>query len=188
MRDTIDDLGTGSFGRYLGVGTTDIVSGSYVYFKSTISFDKMKSGVKGSMAKAGIFPYIAYSTWKLIDGGIKYSVDILHGIDACNTMGYEDKDIMLDVILSNGKKIDVIDASKYKSLQVLFRYLDISTYGNAMQEVLNAQHDHPDITLRHLVYPSQKITGSIYPYDFSTKQLEEMVDLGVADAKAAVQG
>ena len=187
MVATVNALDQGKIQRWLGVGTTDLISHHYVFFNSTkATMDTMKTGVRASMSTAGIFPYVEFRDYMLTDGPTKFNVDLLHGVNACNSMGYANKDIVVDAVLSSGKKMDRVDASNYKSLQVLLRYLAINSYQGSMKVVNNAVHDHPEITLRTVTFPSKSLPDSLFPYDFSKEKLESMVAQGIADAKAQV--
>lgn len=187
MYQTIDSLGKNSFARFIGVGATDLITGGYVFFNSSLSMGTMQTGVKASATNAGIFPIIDFQNFKLVHGSIKFSVDILHGIDACHEKGFQDENIVIDVVLDAGKKMKKIDASGYKTLQVLFRYLQIASFDLTNQVVEDAKHDHPKVNIRHVVFPTEALPDSLYPYDYSQSQLLEMINLGIKDAADSVE-
>jgi len=78
-------------------------------------------------------------------------------------MGYADADIVVDTILTSEKTLKVVDASDYKSIQMLWRYLEVSRYYSNMDGLLRAQFAYPDVTFRHTVAPSKDMPSSFYP-------------------------
>ena len=87
MIDTIKKYDKGSYKRFFGVGTTDLYSGSYVFFNSSDP-EEMDTGIYIGSSRPGIFPYIDYNNFKLVDGTVKIGVDVLHAVDACTDLGY----------------------------------------------------------------------------------------------------
>jgi hypothetical protein len=49
---------------------------------------------------------------------------------------------------------------------------------------------YPDVELRHVIYPSEKLEDanllSKAPYDFTKKSAQHMIEVGIEDAKDAV--
>ena len=180
--------GSGNFGRQVVVGATDLVSGDYVTFNKTLALADILTGATGSFSMSGVFPVTVLDDLVLMDGSIKFSVDILSAVTHCQSEGYDNSDIIIDVAMVSGKTINPIDASKYKTLQVLIRYLEISSYDGTMQVVENAQHDYPGVTLRNIVQPSGSMPNQAdpWPYDFSSSDLKSMVQMGISDATKSV--
>jgi hypothetical protein len=58
------------------------------------------------------------------------------------------------VILTSEKTLKVVDASSYKSIQMLWRYLEVSRFYSNMDGLLRAQFAYPNITFRNVVAPS----------------------------------
>ena len=56
-----------------------------------------------------------------------------------------------------------------------------------MLVVNNINHDFANVDVRSVVFPSESIPDGLYPYDFSKQELENMVNLGIKDAKNEVQ-
>ena len=189
MQKTLSTLQTGSFQRVLGVGTTDLISSNYVYFSSSQQSDAaMKTGIYASAADYGIFPIVKYGAYQLISGNVIYSADLLSAIDACTAKGAADSDISIDVVLGAGKTISSVDASQYKSLQALMRYLQINSYNNVMQTITHTQHEHPSVKIRSTVFPSVNLPTALYPYDYTNVQIQQQIKQGIADGtKAGLQ-
>jgi predicted patatin/cPLA2 family phospholipase len=177
------------FERMLVVGTTNLVDGMFYTFNSTLSLDKVLTGVLASASMSGVFPVVNYGTMDLIDGSIKFAVDIISAVNQCQSKGFDYKLIDVDVIMCNAKSLQTISADSYNSLQTLLRYLAITSYNNIMQVVSNARHFYPDVNIRTVVSPSSNIESffQIYPYDFSSSEIANMLAVGEKDGKAAAQ-
>lgn len=185
MYKTISKLSTGSFGRVLSVGTTDLITAGYVSFNSTkLSVKTMETAVAASAAKGGIFPYVRYGDFKLIDGTIKFSVDIQGGLNYCSSIGYKDEAMVVDIVLSNSAKLPVIDPESYNSIQNLMRFFSIQSYNGVFLAIEDAKLAHPKVAVRHLIYPSEAIPDSLFPYDYSQSALLAMLNLGIKDGKS----
>jgi hypothetical protein len=180
--------GAGNFGRQVVVGATDLVSGDYLTFNGTLALADLLTGTAGSFSMAGVFPVTPLDDLVLMDGSIKFSVDILSAVTHCQAAGYSNSDIIIDIALVAGKTINPVNAASYKTLQVLVRYLEISSYDGVMQVVENAQHDYPGVTLRNIVEPSESMPNQAdpWPYDFSSSDLKSMVQMGISDATKSV--
>ena len=100
-------------------------------------------------------------------------------------MGYADSDIIVDTILTSEKTLKVVDASNYKSIQMLFRYLEVSRYYSNMDGLLRAQFAYPDVTFRHTIAPSSEMPSSFYPLNLTSDEVDQIWDLGVTDGAAA---
>lgn len=184
MFNTIKKLGSENFERFLGVGTTDLHSGSYVFFNSSSQNNEdMLLGIYASVSDYAFFPYINFKHFKLVSGNIKFAVDILHAINACYEQGYAQEKITIDIIVDSGKKLKTVDASQYKTLQNFMRYLEIYSFNNCMQVIENAKLDFPLINIRSIIYPSKQLHRTLYPYDYSKEEIVEMLKTGARDAE-----
>jgi hypothetical protein len=142
------------------------------------------------MATGGVFPYVEYRDYGLIDGSLKYGVDLLDAITQCEAMGFKDTDIIIDAVLTKGKTINEVDASEYTTLEVLWRYLEISNYYSTMGAINDTVHDHPDVNLRHVIFPIDDLPGiwlDISPYGFTGADAAKMIAIGEAQVKKELQ-
>ena len=184
MKKTLAGLQTGSFARTLGVGATDLISSKYVYFQSDQqTATVMKTGIYASASDNGWFPIVNYNSYQLLTGAILYSADLVNAVNYCTKKGSAISEITVDVVLGSGKTITNIDASHYKTLQVLMRYFAINSYNNAMQCITNAKHEFSGLNIRTTIYPSQTLPSALYPYEYTAAQLEQQLNLGITDGK-----
>jgi predicted acylesterase/phospholipase RssA len=187
MKKLIASLQTNSPSRFLGVGATDLMSSSYVFFNSTVSsISTLNTGVLASAADYFWFPYVDYQNFKLSTGSIKDPIDIFHGISHCTQQGFSQNQITVDVVMTAGKSLEKVDAAKYKTPQVLYRTFDIMYYQSAMLIINNTQYDFPNVNLRTVIFPTAKLEGPFAPYDYTKAELAYQIQLGQEDAQKAV--
>lgn len=84
--------------------------------------------------------------------------------------------------MTSAANLNEVDASNYKSVGMLFRYLEISSYYQSQDNFLRAKFAHPDINFRHQIMPSGPINSSLRPLDMTEKDIEATLALGVKDA------
>lgn len=78
-----------------------------------------------------------------------------------------------------------MDASDYHSIQMLWRYLEVSRYYSNMDGLLRAQFAYPNVEFRNVVAPSAEMPSSWYPLNLSEAEVEQIYDLGVTDGTTA---
>ena len=189
MYKTVDSLDTGKLYRTMGVGATDLLTAKYVFFNSTkVKGDTLKTGIKASASLGGYYQFVEYQSFKLVDGAIKYPVDLFHGLDLCKDKGFEEKNIIIDVVTPAGAILGEVDPSKFSTLQNTMRYMAISNYDTFMQDIDAVKRDNPDVTIRSIIYPLKAIPDSVQPYDFKAKELKQMIDQGIEDAGKVLKG
>ena len=188
MGPTLKNLQSGQFQRFLGVGTTDLITGNYVFFNTTgQTDDTMSIGILASAADPGMFPFVEYKNFKLVSGAIRESVEIILGINACEEMGFEDSQVIIDMVMSSGKSVKVVDPSNYNTLQALSRYLDIQAYNSQLFVISNAKQIFTNVNFRSIIMHSEDMPEPRYPYNYSKKWVKKMISYGETDAITAVQ-
>lgn len=150
--------------RWIDVGLTDVLMGTYVDFQeSGLVGDALYNVMYAQFASAGVFVPVAYNNTDYFDGSTIWDLDIFTVVNQCQASGYADADIVVDVVLTSEKTLKTVDASNYKSIQMLWRYLEVSRFYSNMDGLLRAQFAYPNITFRHVVAPSAVMPSSLYP-------------------------
>lgn len=174
--------------RWLSVGATDLLSADYVLFNSTSNgMSTLVTGVYASASDYGTFPYVEYGQDRLVSGSVLYTVDILHAVNRCVEWGFDFSDIVLDIVLGAGKRLEVENPSSYNTLQMGYRYLEIYANQWSMDDVTNAMHYYPRVNFRSVVFPSKGLPNSLLPYSYGSEDLAEMLQLGQRDAAEALE-
>lgn len=185
--NTLTEAGS-QFYRHLIVGATDLLSGDFIVVNETYSLTDVVMATYGTASMTGTLPPVTLDSYYLADGTLKFSVDILSGVNQCLDDGFQKSDILVDVVLCTSKHLSQINLAGYKPLQVLIRYLEISSYDDTMQVLENADIDYPGITIRSVVVPSTVLPDQEaslpLPYSFSSDSLTTMLQQGYADAMA----
>lgn len=172
--------------RWIDVGLTDVLKGTYVDFnESSLTGDNLYQVMYAQFANAGVFPPVKYNNTDYFDGSTIWDLDIFSVVNQCQAQGFADSDIVVDVILTSEKTLKVVDASSYKSIQMLWRYLEVSRYYSNMDGLLRAQFAYPNVTFRHVVAPSADMPSSFYPLNLSQANVDDIWNLGVSDGTAA---
>ena len=174
--------------RWIDVGLTDVLKGTYVDFEEAdlnASADAFYNVLYAQFASAGVFPPVEFNNTAYFDGSTIWDLDIFSVVNQCQAKGYADSDIVVDVILTSEKTLKVVDASNYKSIQMLWRYLEVSRYYGNMDGLLRAQFAYPNVNFRHVVAPSADMPSSFYPLNLEQSEVDQIWSLGVADGAAA---
>jgi hypothetical protein len=139
-----------------------------------------------SFAIAGFFPPVEAFGSQFFDGSTIWDIDIFTAVNKCKAQGFAEKDIVIDVILTSAANLQKVDASGYKSLSMLFRYLEITSFYGSMDGLLRAKFAYPHANFRYAISPSTALPSSLFPMNLSKKQITDMIALGESDAKAAI--
>ena len=139
-----------------------------------------------SLSFAGFFPPAEVLGSYFFDGSAVWDIDIFSAINRCTEKGFKEQDIVVDMIMTSSANLKNVTADDYKSINMLFRYLEISSYYNSMDGYLRAKFAYPNVTFRHKISPSGKIPASLTPLAMNTKQIQAVFDMGFNDAKKQV--
>jgi predicted patatin/cPLA2 family phospholipase len=175
--------------RQIVIGSTDVQNATYVtwdesYFQDS---DKLIKSVLASAAFPVIFPTRDVDGISYIDGGVKINVDISSGINKCLDMGYDEKNIIIDIILYSSKdKLEEIDKKNLHPIQILLRILEIFGYDNSMKDVENVPINFPYVNVRYIIYPTKKLPYSVLPLVFKPNDIETMINIGIQDGIDAI--
>ncbi len=149
--------------RWIDIGLTDVLKGEYVDFTGDqLTGDEFYNVLFAQFAQAGVFPPTAFDNTDWFDGSTIWDLDIFSVVNKCQETHVDSK-ITVDVVLTSEKTLATVDASEYKSLQMLWRYLAVSRYYSSMDGLLRAQFAYPDVEFRYIIAPSADLPSSIYP-------------------------
>jgi len=161
--------------RWIDVGLTDVLKGKYVDFtEDGLTGDELTNVLYAQFAQAGFFPPAAFDNSDWFDGSTIWDLDIFSVVNKCQET-HADEDIVVDVLLTSEKTLSTVDASDYKSLQMLWRYLQVSRYYSSMDGLLRAQFAYPNVTFRNIIAPSTDLPSSLYPLNMDQSQIDTMV-------------
>lgn len=169
------------------IGTTNFLTGAYEKFdEETLSRDEFTDAMMTSSAIPVLFPNVNFRGNTYVDGGVKIGVDIAAGINKCLDAGFTQENIVADVILCNSKSLPVLDKKNYHTLDVMMRTFEILNYDNAMRMLDDTKVFFPKVNFRYVVGPSKSLPNAKVPIVFQPSQIEEMIQLGIKDAKNVI--
>ena len=128
----------------------------------------------------------------LVDGGTYSNVSIGDPIERCREEGYEDKDIIVDVLLCYEKpwimntwapeELDFLNAWSYYN-----RREEISRFYFFTEEVQRLFRGYQDVNFRLVIQPSEELTSSgALPINAGLDELADEQRKGYRDGKNAV--
>lgn len=169
-------------------GLMEMGSGKYTTFDNTEPMDRYMKGVLGSAAFPGLMKAIKdLNPGKVyLDGGVAYSLDIASAVNFCKAKGFEESQIVVDVIKCASGNFKAQDASTYTSIQHGLRYLAIRSFYGAMDIIIRARAAYQEVNFRYLVAPTTKLETGLVPFNFDPEEIEHNIQAGIRDAKASI--
>lgn len=116
----------------------------------------------GSFAYAGYFAPEAALGTEYFDGSTIWDLDVFTAVNKCLET-HAPEDVVVDVVLTSARNLKTVDASNYKSFEMLWRYLEVSRYYSAMDGLLRAQFAYPTIQWRHIISPTTELPDTFFP-------------------------
>ena len=149
--------------RWIDIGITDVLKGTYKDMHSEdLTGDDFYNVMYAEFAYAGFFPPVNAMGSEWFDGSTIWDLDIFSAVNKCLET-HSDSDVVVDVVMTSAKTLKTVDASQYKSIHMLWRYLEVSRYYSSMDGLLRAQFAYPNITFRNIVAPTADLPSSLYP-------------------------
>ena len=171
--------------RWIDIGITDVLKGTYKDMHSEdLVGDNFYNTMYAEFAYAGFFPPVSAMGSEWFDGSTIWDLDIFSAVNKCLET-HADADVVVDVVMTSAKTLKTVDASSFKSIHMLWRYLEVSRYYSSMDGLLRAQFAYPNITFRNIVAPTADLPSSLYPLNLKQADIDTMVALGESDGKAS---
>ena len=185
-------LGERTLERTFIAGTADMNSGLYKYFKYEADHkpvtEHMYESVIASSAMPGIFPPIKRDGMVLLDGGIVWKNDAVNAIQHCRDQGFEDENIIVDWITCEGHYLfpdkDIINQH---TISYGLRTYSIMDFYSSRQDIDRTKIMYPNVNFRYTISPSENLSISPVPLDFSREHLEWCIKVGEKDAREAIE-
>jgi len=168
-------------------GATNYFTGEFETFdETTLLKDELVDAVASSASYPVVFPLVNFRGNVYMDGGVRINIDISSGINKCLDMGYEDKAIVVDLVLLSSSNMSK-PPKKTHTIGVLSRYLEISGYDRTMGNMEFTTMSFPHVNFRYVVAPTTELPSGLIPLTFSPEEIEEMIEMGMTDAKNVVK-
>lgn len=176
--------------RPVNVGITNVLDGKFEMFTETnmTSSENLDLAMLASFTTPGFFPPVDAMGSSWFDGSAIWDIDVFSVVNKCKSLGFADKDIVVDVVMTSSASIKDVQAKDYSTISMLFRFLDISTFYGTMDGLLRSKFAWPDVDFRYAVAPSKTLPSSWYPMSLKEDQINDIIAIGEADAKTAIDG
>ena len=99
----------------------------------------------------------------------------MSAISHCETMGYEETDIIIDSIISGPKELANFDMNKGNSFSIMLHTSKMSKYYEHVHGVLRAQQSHANVLFRYVVGPSFDMPNKILPTQFNSLKVKDLL-------------
>lgn len=177
--------------RYVAIGTANANNGAFKVFHNfdqNFEVENFLNVVQAANGIAAVFPYVNIGDSTYFDGSVLKSMDISSVVDQCRALtGSNDASIVIDILmLSAHKSFSAADVSKYNSIQVLIRTLELMSYQDSMIGIIRAQQSYPNIKFRYVISPSKALPAGSLPFSYNHNDIQAMMAQGAQDAKDAV--
>ena len=84
--------------------------------------------LNASVSFSGISPAIEYDGQIYFSGNTVYENDVLSVINHCESLGYDEKDIVIDTIISGEREVPQFNHDKANAFSVLKRSSEVFKY------------------------------------------------------------
>jgi predicted patatin/cPLA2 family phospholipase len=174
--------------RDLHIGINNIETGAYeVVEAKTLTKEELINAILSSSAVPIIFPAIDFKGGLYQDGGVKHGVDILSGVNECKKKGFEEKDIIIDVVKCFNKQFKQKDPTKFKAMDSLLQWFAIWNQDRSDREISDIVKSFPEINFRYIIAPTKELPNTTAPLFFKKEDIEFMFVVGEEDAKNAIK-
>ena len=106
-------------------------------------------------------------------------------INYCRRMGFEDHNIVVDVVMSTNPELPRVSADHFNGYGMITRSVEILKHNIEGYGVLRAIKNHPDVHMRHIIGPSRSMAYKIVPIEFTDEEVSGLIRLGEQDAEKA---
>ena len=184
--------GSTGFKRGLAIQSVDLDTGEIVIFDETTPRDKIAHAIKSSASIPIFFPPELMDDRALVDGGLFTNLDLSEAVLNCREKGYDDRDIIIDVIMCFDKVVEIPQWTpgevKYKNAYELFArkeaYIDFYYYYEDLTRVVRG---YPEVEFRHLLTPRVPLEGGFVPIFDGRESIEFLLKQGEEDGRAHME-
>jgi hypothetical protein len=178
------------FSRHFDIGILDFMKGTYI----TVDEKGETQGLQGiintmftSFSFPGFFPPTSSFGSRFIEGSSVRTLDVLSAINNCIAAGFNESNIIIDVLLSSPQDFNRVDASDYRSYMMLYRYLQVASYYSSMNGLQRAKFTHPNVNYRFVVAPTETLPSAYIPMSLNATDVNTIYNQGVIDGQNAIK-
>jgi predicted acylesterase/phospholipase RssA len=174
--------------KMITLGAVDVISGEYKDLSDIRGDVLLQDAVFAATAVNVFFPPVHKFETDWFDGSGVWPIEVIGPIKRCEQMGYKEKDIVVDILMTNSYELPARDAENDKTIPSVLRYLEISDFYSSVNGLARAIAGFKDINFRYCINPGKKhLATNWFPFDFNQKKVDKLLDRGYSDAMDAIQ-
>jgi len=132
--------------KMVTVTATSIDNGSVqVFTEKNTDLKDFPMAVVSSSSIPFVFPHRRLRDQELMDGGMTYGTNPVGAVERCREAGYDDKNIVLDIILCWGNKLEHSEMQESTTIGNFMRSWDIENQYHSMTDVYEFMGAYPNV-------------------------------------------
>ena len=136
--------------REIAIGTVNANTGEFTTFTNhDIPFEELPEVSAGSCSVPLFWQPKEYKGEYWIDGGTTYNIDPTDAVKACQRLGYDDEDIVVDIAIC-GHKPQQTEEKLGKSIDNFIRSFQLKNYYTNYNSYHQVFREYPRVNWRHL--------------------------------------
>lgn len=142
--------------------------------------------LEASISFSGISPAVEHKGSLYFSGDSVYENDVLSVINHCESLGYAEKDIVIDTIVSGMLDVTHFNPKGANSFSILRRSSELFKYYQHMHGILRAKDGHRNVNFRYVIGPSFSLPSKFMPLQYGEKETKKLFSLGESDAESVI--
>jgi len=177
----------GKIQRMIVVASVDSNNGDYItYTEKNSKVEEMPQRLVASSSVPFVFPHQIINGRTMMDGGTVWNTNLGSAVDRCREMVDKDEDIVMDVIICTGGKLDAINATG-DTIENYMRSLLIIAQFKALEDIKKFRQAQPNVTYRYFFMASKPLAPVQDLLSFTPEIIQPMIDIGKGDADTIVK-
>lgn len=173
--------------RKLALQTVDINTGEVIVYDETLPKNDVHKIVQASGAIPVIFAGVPYEGRLLVDGGTFSNLNLQEVVTKCKDEGYEEKDIIVDLILCFDYVVKwddwTMNTAKYKNAFDLYKRKELYRFFYFyFEDITRVVRGYPNVHFRHMVTPNTDLGGGYIPIFDGPEVNVKMIQQGYEEA------
>lgn len=169
--------------RLMTLGAVSVANGDYIDLTDLITTEKLEDAVFAVTALNVFFPPVHAFGQDWYDGSGVWPIEVIGPISRCHQLGFSDKDIIVDVLMTQSDKLPPRDADHDTTIPSLVRYLEISQFYASLNGIERAKSGFPEVQFRNLISPeNDNLPSNWFPFNFDQTKVNELIQRGYDDA------
>lgn len=143
--------------------------------------------ISAAMSSPGIDEPVTVDGEMYSSGSVVLGTDVFSAILKCQSAGYENSDIVVDVVTGNNPTLSPWNATTDDvTMKLAARGDELAAYNLQMNDIFDACDAYPNVSWRYFVQPGADLPSAGDAYNAT--EMSQMVEMGIVDAQNAPMG